>query len=399
MAVGVVKKLRIKQGGKLFQLTEEQKMIRKTVRSLATDKISPLVAEADEKGRASEKIIRFLAKNDLFKLRLPEKYGGINAGATTRALVIEELSIIDAGTALYVFTTCCPIDFILDFGSEGQQEKFFSQWQGGDRIGSFALSEPDHGSDAANLTTNAVLDGNFYLINGTKAWVSSGGVADFFIVFVRTGPGERDKGISTLIMERDTPGLKVAPPENKLGFRTNETNQLIFEDARAPRENRLGEEGDGWNHLMQNGAAMRAWGASAMSLGIAQGAMNHAVSYAGERTAFHRPITEIQAVRFILADMAIQIEAARSLLYRTTGMLDNGERAIPLMTSATKCFVSDMAMKVTTDAVQIFGGYGICKDYPVEKMMRDAKCVQILDGSNQIQRVIVARHTIGRVPR
>lgn len=229
----------------MIQLTEEQRMIQKTIRNLAIEKIFPLVAETDEAGECNREILALLAKNGLFKLRLPEKYGGINAGATTRALVIEGLSKVDAGTALYVFTTCCPIDFIIDFGSKEQQDRFFSSWQRGDKIGSFALSEPDFGSDAASLTTKAVLDGDYYLVNGTKAWVSSGGVADFFIVFVRTGPGEREKGISSLIMEKNTPGFTLPPPENKLGLRTNETNQLVLVDARVHKDNRLGEEGDG----------------------------------------------------------------------------------------------------------------------------------------------------------
>lgn len=276
-------------------------------------------------------------------------------------------------------------------GGDSQKERFFSLLSPGDKISSFALTEPNFGSAAASIQTKAVLQGEHYLINGTKAFISSGTLASLYLVFARTGGGQRSKAISTFIVERNTPGLTQGASERKFGFRSSELCQLFFENARVPKENLLGSPGEGWKHLSEAGAGLRAWGAGAVALGIAEGALEYALSYARQRVQFGKPIIQHQAVHFMLADMAIEIEAARSLLYRTTKLLDQGHRQIPLMTSATKCFASDVAMKVATNAVQILGGYGLMEEYPVHRMMRDAKAVQIFDGTNQIQRHIVAR--------
>jgi alkylation response protein AidB-like acyl-CoA dehydrogenase len=236
------------------------------------------------------------------------------------------------------------------------------------------------------------------VVNGAKIFVTNGDSADFILVFVRTGEGERHRGLSALVVEKDrTPGFSVGKHEDKLGLRGSDLAELIFEDAKVPKDNLLGKPGQGWDILVTGGADMRAYGPGAMALGLAQGALDYAVSYAKQRVQFGGPLSELQAIRFMLADMSIQIEAARALIYRTTALMDSGSDEKGLrsrLVSSSKCFASDVAMRVTTDAVQILGGYGVMKDYPVERMMRDAKMIQIFDGSNQIQRVIVAKNLL-----
>lgn len=367
-------------------LTEEQRLIQETVRRISREKIAPHVDEAYEKGKASREILKALAENGLLIISLPREFGGIEANATTRALVIEELAKVDGSTSMYVFTSQALPAFLLAYGTHEQKERFFGFLSSGDKICSFCLTEPNHGSDARSIKTTATLDGDHYKLNGTKSFISSGTLASLYLVFART-----KEGISSFIVERDTPGFTRGAPEKKFGFRSSEMCQLFFEDATVPKENLLGHEGAGWSQLQDCGAALRAWGAGAQALGIAQGAMEYALKYAKERVQFGVPIIKHQGLQFMLADMAIQIEAARSLVYRTTRMLDAGYKVIPIMTSAAKCFASDVAMKVTTDAVQVLGGYGIMEDYAVHRMMRDAKATQIFDGTNQIQRRIIGR--------
>ena len=376
------------------QFTDEQRMIQEMVGRLAKERIMPFVEEADRAGHSLPQVVKILAENGLLKLGLPEKYGGIGADYTTIALVVEELAKVDASTAMTLFVTQSLIQILKEAGSEEQKERFFKQMSSGDKINAFSLTESNYGSESASIQTKAVLNGDHYIINGTKIFVTNGPIADFILLFVRTGEGERQKGLSALVVEKGTPGFSVGKHEDKMGLRGSDISELFFEDALVPRENLLGKSGDGWKILMSGGADMRAYGPGAMAVGLACGAMDYAVSYAQQRVQFGRPIANLQAVRFMIADMAIQIEAARPLLYRTTVLMDSGDSDMSLrsrLVSATKCFASDVAMRVTTDAVQILGGYGVMKDYPVERMMRDAKMIQIFDGSNQIQRVIVAR--------
>jgi len=378
----------------MMNFTDEQRMIQDMVRKLAGEKIEPLAKEADEAGRSSPEIVRLLAENGLLKMAIPEKYGGIGADYTTIAMVVEEMARVDASTAMILFVTQSFNQILKQWGSEEQKDRFFGKISSGDKINAFSLTEPNYGSESASIQTKAVLDGDYYLINGTKIFVTNGDIADFILVFVRTGEGERHRGLSAIIVEKDNaPGFSVGKHENKLGLRGSDLAELIFEDARAPKENLLGKPGKGWDILITGGADMRAYGPGAMALGLAQGALDYAVNYAKERVQFGGPLSERQAIRFMLADMSIQVEAARSLLYRTTTLMDSDSVDKGLrsrLVSSTKCFASDVAMKVTTDAVQILGGYGVMKDYPVERMMRDAKMIQIFDGSNQIQRIIVA---------
>ena len=378
----------------MFQFTDEQKMIKEMVERLGRNEIGPLAEAADTTGYSSPEIVRHLAENGLLKMSLPTEYGGINADYTTIAAVVEELAKVDASAAMIVFVNQTVIQILRDWGNEAQKAEFFGRMSSGDKINAFSLTEPGFGSESGSIQTRAVKEKEHYVVNGTKIFVSNGDIADFVALMVRTGEGARHRGLSALIVEKGTEGFLVGKHENKLGLRGIDLAELIFEDARVPKENLVGERGKGWDILMTTAADFRAYGPGAMAVGLAQGALDYAVTYAKERIQFGVPIANHQAIRLMLADMCIKIEAARSLLYRTTMTMDAGSSVSSSrgrLTSATKCFASDVAMEVTTDAVQVLGGYGVMKDYPVERMMRDAKMIQIFDGSNQIQRVIVAK--------
>ena len=383
--------------GQVYQLTEEQEMIRQMVRQLVQDKVGPIAARIDETEDFPEECFEAFVENGLFKLSLPEEYGGINCDSLTLSLIIEEISKVSPASALMVFSTQSVIRVIKAAGNDEQKKRFFTGFSRGNRLGAFALTEPGYGSDAGSLQTKAVLQGPNYIMNGTKLFITTADVAHYYLVFVRTGPGERSKGISGFIVEKGTSGFTIGKKENKMGLRGSITAELIFQDAIVPKENRLGKEGDGWRILTEVGNQMRVWGVASVSLGLAEGAYEYAMTYAQERRQFSRPIADFQAVRFMLADMKIGIEAARSLIWRIAVMIDQNQgtkKEQETMVCIAKCFASDMALRVTTDAVQILGAYGYMKDYPVERMMRDAKSTQIIDGTNQIQRVIVARNIL-----
>jgi len=380
--------------------TEEQRMIQQMVRKLAKEKITPRAAEIDETDEFPWDIVRMFGEHGLLNLVLPEEYGGVNANNTTLCIVIEELSKVSAACALTVFTTQALTNVLVRGGSDEQKKKFFAKFASGDKICAFVLTEPNAGSDAGSIQTKAILDGDNYIFNGNKVFITTGEVADFYLVFALTQPEKRAKGMSAFIVEKGTPGFSFGKKENKMGLRGSPTVELIFEDARVPKENILGKEGQGWKMLTEYGNLMRTWGAASTSLGIAEGALDYATEYAKQRMQFGKSIASFQAIQFMLADMAILTEASRSLIYRASSMIDSGteqQSKIELMVSMAKCFTTDAAMKVTTDAVQILGAYGYTKDYPVERMMRDAKGVQIFDGTNQIQRVIISRNLIGKI--
>ena len=381
-----------------MEYTDEQRMIQQMINKLAREKIAPLAKEADASGYSSPGIVKILAENGLLKMAIPEKYGGIGANYTAIAMVVEEMAKVDASTAMILFVTQSLVQILKQWGTEEQQNRFFVRMSSGDKVNAFSLTEPNYGSESAAIQTKAILEQEHYVVNGTKIFVTNGKLADFILVFVRTGEGERHRGLSALIVESDnTPGFAVGKHEDKLGLRGSDLSELIFEDAKVPRNNLLGKPGQGWDILVTGGADMRAYGPGAMAVGLAQGALDYALTYAKQRVQFGSPISEHQAIRFMLSDMSIQVEAARSLLYRTTALMDSGSDDKGLrnrLVSSSKCFASDVAMSVTTDAVQILGGYGVMKDYPLERMMRDAKMIQIFDGSNQIQRIIVAKHLL-----
>ena len=375
-------------------LTDEQIMIKDMVAKLSRKEILPLAKDADIAGHSSPEIVKLLAENGLLKMALPEEYDGINTDYTTIALVVEELAKVDASAAMIFFVTQAFINIMKQWANKEQKDRFFKKMSVGDKVNAFSLTEANYGSEAAAIQTRAVLEGDYYRITGNKIFVTNADIAEFTLVFVRTGEGKRHKGLSGIIVEKGTPGFRLGKHEDKMGLRGSDLSEMIFEDVKVPKENLLAGPGKGWDILMSGGSDMRAYGPGAMAIGLAQGALDYALKYAKERVQFGKPISDLQAIQFMLADMSIQIEAGRSLLYRTTEHMDTNPEEQALrkrLVSSTKCFASDTAMQVTTDAVQILGGYGVMRDFPVERMMRDAKMIQIFDGSNQIQRVIVSR--------
>ena len=380
----------------MIHFDEEQKMIQEMLIKLAKEKIAPRAAEIDETDEFPMDIAEIYKENRLLKIVLPEKYGGIEANTTTLSLVVEELAKAYASAPQMLVSTGAVLQILLTAATAPQQERFFKRLEQGTQICSFALTEPNYGSDAASIRTKATLDGEHYVINGSKAFITSGEIAELHLVFVRTG-GKGPKGISVILVDKDTSGFQVGKKEDKMGFRGTGTVELVFEDARVPKENLIGEPGTGWGLLIDVANMMRAWGAGSTALGNAQGALDYVVEYAKKRLQFGKPIASLQAIQFMLADMAILLESARSLIYRTAHMLDTGGESfntIETMVCMSKCYAADIGMKVTTDAVQIMGAYGYTRDYPIERRMRDAKAVQIYDGSNQIQRVVIAKNLL-----
>lgn len=381
----------------MLDFTEEQLMIRDTIRRLAAEKIAPRAAEIDETDEFPWDIVEFYKENGILNLVLPEEYGGAGADTTTLCLVMEEIAKVSASCSCIVFSTEALIHILLQAATQEQKDRFFPRLSEGDKISSFALTEPNAGSDANAISTSATLEGDYYIMNGRKCFISNAIVSDFYLVFSRIRGQEKKKDISVFVVEKDTPGFTMGKKENKMGLRGDPVADLIFENARVPRENIVGAEGEGWNILAQVANQMRLYGASAMALGIAQGALDYAVGYAKQRYQFGKPIAFLQAIQFMLADMYMQTEAVRSILYRTAQMIDKREGSVTeigSLVSMSKCLASDTAVRVATDAVQVLGGYGYIKDYPVERMMRDAKAIQIFDGTNQIQRVVVARNLL-----
>jgi alkylation response protein AidB-like acyl-CoA dehydrogenase len=382
----------------VINFIEEQLMIRDVTRRMALEKIAPRAAEIDETDEFPWDIVELYKQNGTLKLVLPDEYGGVGADTTTLCLVMEEIARVSASCSCIVFSTEALIHILVRAATSEQKDRFFPRLSQGDKISAFVLTEPEAGSDANAMRTNAVLEGDYYILNGRKCFISNAIVSDFYLVFARVKTLDNKKGISAFVVEKDTQGLSMGKKENKMGLRGNTMADLIFENARVPKENIVGGEGEGWKILAQVANQMRLYGASAMGLGIAQGALDYAVEYAKQRYQFGKPIASLQAIQFMLADMHIQTEAVRSILYRTSQMIDRGEGSaaeIGSLVSMSKCLSGDTAIKVATDAVQVLGGYGYIKDYPVERMMRDAKSVQIFDGTNQIQRLVVARNMLG----
>ncbi|MFH1626050.1 MAG: acyl-CoA dehydrogenase family protein [Pseudomonadota bacterium] len=382
----------------MIQLTEEQKMIRDMVRKIAKEKIAPRAAEIDETDEFPMDYVEVYKENNLFKMVLPEKHGGIDANTTTLCLIVEELAKAYASAPQMLITTGAALQILLKAATEAQQVRFFKRLEQGTQACSFALTEPNYGSDAGSLQTKASLDGDHYIINGSKVFITTGEVAELHLVFVRTG-GKKTEGISVIMVDKNTPGFRVGKKEHKMGFAGTGTVELIFEDAKVPKDNLVGEVNKGWSLLLNIANMMRVWGAGCTALGNAQGALDYVVEYAKQRFQFGKPIASFQAIQFMLADMAMLLETARSLIYRTAHIMDTGGASfkdIETLVCMSKCYAADVGMKVTTDAVQIMGGYGYTKEYPVERRMRDAKSIQIYDGTNQIQRVVIARNILGK---
>lgn len=376
-----------------YFLTEEQEIIKELSAKIADEKIAPRAAEFDESEEFPWNLIRILADSDLFAVWVPEEYGGLGGGVFEQCLVVEELSRACAGVAVSYAASALGGFPILMFGTEEQKRKFMPEIASGSKLAAFALTEPDAGSDAGNIRTTATRDGDHYVLNGTKQWITNGGEADVYVVIATLDPAKGPRGMTAFIVEKGTPGFDFGKKEKKMGIRASATTELIFKDCKVPAENLLDKEGKGFLIAMRTLDKTRP-GVAAQAVGIAQGALDKAAEYASTRVQFGKRIGEFQAIEHMLADMATQIEAARSLVYNVAWMIDSGERHVTKAAAMAKLFASDVAMKVTCDAVQIFGGYGYMRDYPVEKMMRDAKITQIYEGTNQIQRSIIGSAVI-----
>ncbi len=376
-----------------YFLTEEQQMIKEIAARIAQEKIKPVALKYDEEGIFPHDIIKILADSDLCGVYIAEEYGGFGGGIFEMSLVVEELSKACGGIALSFAGTGLGAFPIILFGTEEQKQKFLPDIAAGTKLAAFGLTEANAGSDAAGIQTTAVLDGDEYVLNGTKQWITNGGEADVYTVIACTNRDKGARGFSAFIVEKGTPGFSFGKKENKMGIRASVTSELVFEDCRIPKENLLYREGMGFIVAMKTLDRTRP-GVASQALGIAQGALDEALKYSQEREQFGKSISSFQAVQHMLADMAIQIEAARCLVYQTCRYIDSGAKTFSKESAMSKVFASDTAMKVTIDAVQVMGGYGYMKEYPVEKMMRDAKITQIYEGTNQIQRNVIALEMI-----
>jgi alkylation response protein AidB-like acyl-CoA dehydrogenase len=373
-----------------FQLSEEHEMIRKMVRDFAKNEVAPTAAERDEEERFDRSIFNKMAELGLTGIPWPEEYGGIGSDYLAYVIAVEELSKVCASTGVTLSAHISLASWpIYKFGTEQQKQTYLRALATGEKLGAYGLSEPGAGSDVSSMKTRAVRDGDHYVLNGSKVWITNGGEAEIYIVFAVTDPEKKHRGISAFIVEKGTPGFSIGKKEKKLGIRSSPTTELIFEDCRIPKENLLGEEGEGFKIAMMTLDGGRN-GIAAQAVGIAQGALDAAVEYAKGRVQFGKPIAEQQGIAFKLADMATAIEAARLLTYQAAWLESNG---LPYgkESAMAKLFAGDTAMKVTVEAVQIFGGYGYTKDYPVERFMRDAKITQIYEGTQEIQRIVISR--------
>jgi alkylation response protein AidB-like acyl-CoA dehydrogenase len=376
-----------------YFLSKDQEMIRELSRQVAQERVLPVRAELDEREEFPWEILRALAQVGLFGIFLPEEYGGTGGGCLDLCVATEELSRVCAGVAVSYAASALGAYPILLFGDEEQKKKYLPSVASGEKLAAFALTEPDAGSDAAAVQTSAVKEGDTYVLDGTKQWITNGGEASVYTVIARTDKKKGIRGLSAFIVEKDTPGFSFGKKEKKMGIRASATRELVFNECVIPGGNLLGREGTGFLVAMKTFDQSRP-GVAAQAVGIAQGALDEAVRYARERHQFGKPISSFQGVQFMLAEMATLVEAARSLVYSVAKALDAGEKNISKVSAMTKLFASDVAMKVTTEAVQVFGGYGYMRDYPVEKMMRDAKITQIYEGTNQIQKSIIALELI-----
>ena len=379
-----------------YELTEEQGLLRDMVRKLSKEKVEPQAAARDQKGEFSWEMVEQIRENGLFGVDFPEEHGGSGAGLLSLVIVCEELSRVDAATGMLPVAQELGSLPILLAANPEQKKRFLPALASGEKLAAFALTEASGGSDVAAFRSKAVRKGDFYILNGNKTFITNGGVAETVTVYALTDPAKGGhKGSSVFVVEKGTKGFSVGKHEDKLGIRSSDTVELIFEDCPVPADNLLGGEGLGFSIMMKTLDFSRP-AVGAQALGIAAGAFEYALNYAKERVAFGRPIIAQQGISFKLADMAMNIEAARQLLYKTAAVLQelpkDLSRLSPEMirlSSMSKCFCSDVAMLVTPEAVQVLGGYGYVKEYPVERYMRDAKITQIYEGTNEIQRVVI----------
>jgi len=374
-------------------LTESQVMIRDLARKIAQEKIKPVAAQYDESEEFAWPVMKILAESDLFGIYLPEAYGGMGGGIMEMCLVTEELSRACGGIALGYAGTGLGTLPILLHGSEEQKKKYLPAIASGKRLAAFCITEAEAGSDAGSIKTTARKEGNKYILNGTKQWITNAGEAEIYTVIALTDKAKGVRGASAFIVEKGTKGMEFGKKEKKMGIRASATREVIFTDCEVPAENLISREGMGFIVAMKTLDTSRP-GVAAQAVGIAQGALDHALDYARTRVQFGAPISSFQAIQHMLADMGTQVEAARALTYSVARLVDSGAKSVSKESAMAKLFASDVAMKVAVDAVQILGGYGYMRDYPVEKFMRDAKITQIYEGTNQIQRNVIAANMI-----
>jgi len=373
-----------------YFLSEEQKMIVETARELTNEKILPVRAELDEKNQFAVDILEEMGKADLFSIFIPEEYGGLGGGCFDTLLVLEELAKGCVGIATSYAASALGVFPVMIAGSEEQKKKYLPAIASGEKWAAFGLTEANAGSDASGIKTTAVLDGDEWVLNGTKQWITNGGEVQLYTIIALTAPDKGARGASIFIVEDGDPGFSYGKKENKMGIRSSATRELIMKDCRIPKDRLVGRKGTGFITVMKTLDISRP-GIGALGVGLAQAALDESVTYARQRVQFGKPVIAFQAVQHILADMATSLEAARALVYAVARYIDSGPKKMSRASAMSKVFATDMAMKVTTDAVQILGGYGYMKEYPVEKMMRDAKVLQIYEGTNQIQRNVIGQ--------
>ena len=380
----------------LFALSEEHQAIREAVRDLCAAKVAPFATEVDEEARYPEEAAKALQQADFHAPHVPEEYGGAGADALATVLVIEEIARVDMSASLIPAVNKLGSLPVMIGGSEELKKKYLTRLASGDGGFSYCLSEPEAGSDAVAMKTRAVRDGDDWVLNGVKRWITNAGVSEFYTVMAVTDPEQRSRGISAFVVEKGDEGVTFGAKEKKLGIKGSPTREVYLDNVRIPADRMIGEEGTGFETAMKTLDHTRIT-IAAQAVGVAQGALDHALDYAKERQQFGHAIAEFQGLQFLLADMGMKVEAARQLTYAAAGRSERGDTDLTFFGAAAKCFASDVAMEVTTNAVQVLGGYGYTRDYPVERMMRDAKITQIYEGTNQVQRIVIARQLLAGV--
>ncbi len=377
----------------VYRLPEEHEAIREAVREVCAAKVAPHAAEADETGEFPKASYDALRAADFHAPHIPVEYGGAGADALATAIVIEEVARACASSSLIPAVNKLGTMPLLLAGSDALKRRYLTPVAAGEAMFSYCLSEPEAGSDAASMTTRAVRDGDHWVLDGVKRWITNAGVSEYYTVFAVTDPAARSRGISAFVVEKSDPGVSFGAPEKKLGIKGSPTREVYLDGVRIPADRMIGAEGTGFATAMKTLDHTRVT-IAAQAVGIAQGALDYAKGYVAERKQFGRPIAEFQGVQFMLADMGMKLEAARQLTYAAAGRSERGDADLTYFGAAAKCFASDAAMEITTDAVQLLGGYGYTRDYPVERMMRDAKITQIYEGTNQVQRIVMARQLL-----
>ena len=380
----------------LFALSEEHVAIRQAVRELCDAKVAPFAAIVDEEARFPREAAEALRASDFHAPHVPEEYGGAGADALATCLVIEEVARACVSSSLIPAVNKLGSLPVQIAGSEELKKHYLGALARGEGGFSYCLSEPDAGSDAGGMTTKAVREGDEWVLNGVKRWITNAGESEFYTVLAVTDPSKRTRGISAFVVEKSDAGVSFGAPEKKLGIKGSPTREVYFDDVRIPADRLIGEEGQGFEIAMRTLDHTRIT-IAAQAVGVAQGALDYALEYAKERQQFGRPIADNQGLQFLLADMGMKVEAARQMTYAAAGRSERGDDDLTFFGAAAKCFASDVAMEVTVNAVQVLGGYGYTRDYPVERMMRDAKITQIYEGTNQVQRIVMARQLLAGI--